>query len=116
MSEKFVYKILPPAAWEEARRSGVVAPSADDRRDGFLHLSAGGQIPGTLARHFATEPAVALVAFDAAALGAALRWERSRDGALFPHLYGALPAELAVGVWTLTRGRDGAFVLPAEIA
>lgn len=116
MSEARVFKILLPAAWAEARRQGEIAPSADDRRDGFLHLSAGGQIADTLARHFAEAAAVVIVTFEAAALGEALRWEPSRGGALFPHLYGALRTELAVGVWMLKRGADGAFVLPAEIA
>jgi len=111
-----IFKILRPEAWAAAECAGTVAVEGDDARDGFVHLSAGAQVAGTLARHFADAESLALVAFDASALGDALRWEASRDGALFPHLYGALRADAARAVWRLARGADGAFVLPAEIA
>ena len=108
----YVYKILSPAAWAEARRAGVLAAAGVDARDGFIHLSSAGQVVGTLALHFADADALALVAFETAALGDGLRWEASRDGALFPHFYGALAAT-AAQEWRLTRGADGAFVVPA---
>ena len=107
----FIYKILTPAAWSEAKRAGVLAATGVDARDGFIHLSGADQVAGTLARYFADADELALVAFDAAALGEGLRWEASRDGALFPHFHGVLVAT-AAREWRLTRGADGAFVLP----
>ena len=108
----YVYKILSQAAWAEARRTGVLAARGVDARDGFIHLSGADQVEGALARYFADADDLALVAFDAAALGPGLRWEASRDGASFPHFRGALSAT-AAREWRLTRGADGAFVVPA---
>ncbi len=90
-----VYKICPAAAWQAAVAEGVYRGSADDLRDGFIHLSTGAQLEGTLSRHFAGQRDLVRVAINPADLGAGLRWEPSRGGALFPHLYGELPVSLA---------------------
>lgn len=79
-------------------QAGAYRGSADDVRDGFIHLSAESQVEVTLRRHFAGQSDLVLVAFDASTLGEALRWEPSRDGALFPHLYGPLSPALALSV------------------
>jgi uncharacterized protein (DUF952 family) len=84
-----VYKLLRPAEWQAFDTSGEFAGSPDDIRDGFIHLSAADQLARTRAKYFAAEDVVA-VALDAAALGPALRWEVSRGGVEFPHLYRAL--------------------------
>ena len=107
-----VFKILPRSDWEAARASGAYAGSADDVRDGFIHLSTAAQLDGTARRHFAGKPDLLLVAFEAAALGAKLVWEPSRGGALFPHLYAALPAALAVWQTALPLGADGVPLIP----
>lgn len=86
----FVYKILRSAEWDAFDAAGVFEGSPDDRRDGFIHLSAADQVEATRARHFAGEAGLWRLALDAAALGDALRWEVSRGGAAFPHLYRAL--------------------------
>lgn len=86
-----IYKICEQAAWHEAERDGQYRGSADDARDGFIHFSAAAQVAGTAEKHFARKSGLMLVAVHAEALGAALRWERSRGGELFPHLYGAMP-------------------------
>jgi len=88
--QPFVYKILTRAQWSELRTKGEFAGSPDDLRDGFVHLSTLEQVPGTLAKHFAGQVGLVLVEVASAALGDALRWEASRGGALFPHLYGVL--------------------------
>ena len=88
-----VFKLLRAAEWSSFKAAGVFAGSADDRRDGFIHLSADDQVAATRAKYFADEPDVVLLALDAEALGAALRWEASRGGARFPHLYRALRVE-----------------------
>ncbi|MGL4397574.1 MAG: DUF952 domain-containing protein [Hyphomicrobium sp.] len=102
-----VYKILPRASWDTAVAGGAFAGSADDVRDGFIHLSAAHQIASTLERHFKGTSDLVLVAFDAAELGNALKWEASRGGALFPHLYAPLPTALARGVWQIATGSNG---------
>jgi uncharacterized protein (DUF952 family) len=85
-----VYKICDEQAWRACEAHGELPWSQDDVRDGFMHLSSAAQVPGTLARHFAGREGLWLLAVDEASLPA-LRWEPSRGGQLFPHLYGALP-------------------------
>jgi uncharacterized protein (DUF952 family) len=85
-----VYKIISAADWAAARRAGRMEGSDVDRRDGFIHLSTGAQAPGTFRRHFRGQQGLLILALDADRLGPALRWEVSRGGELFPHLYGPL--------------------------
>jgi uncharacterized protein (DUF952 family) len=86
-----IYKILRAEEWRAAQRDGVYRGSPDDARDGFIHFSSAAQTPGTFEKYFSGQRDLVLVAIDAYALGAALKWEASRGGALFPHLYGDLP-------------------------
>ena len=86
-----IYKICEAAEWRAAEQSGAFAGSEVDRRDGFIHFSTATQVAETAAKHFAQKAGLILVAVDAGALGPALKWETSRGGALFPHLYGVLP-------------------------
>lgn len=86
-----IYKLCPRALWREAERAGRFDGAPVDREDGFIHFSTAGQLQETADRHFRSEPDLLVVAVDAAQLGADLRWEVSRGGALFPHLYGPLP-------------------------
>jgi uncharacterized protein (DUF952 family) len=85
--QAWVYKILRAREWQAFRETGVFAGSADDLRDGFIHLSARDQVEGTRAKYFAAEPDIVVLRVPTAQLGADLRWEPSRGGALFPHLY-----------------------------
>ncbi|MFN0217442.1 MAG: DUF952 domain-containing protein [Hyphomicrobium sp.] len=103
-----VYKVVAASDWKRACKAGFFTGSVDDVRDGFIHLSTAGQLSGTLARHFKNQCELLLIAFDAAALGEALRWELSRDGALFPHLYAPLPTALAICTKPIAPGADGA--------
>ena len=88
-----VYKILRASEWDALRATGQTDGAPVDLADGFIHLSTAEQAPATAARHFAGETGLVLLALDAEALGAALEWEPSRGGALFPHLYRALRME-----------------------
>jgi uncharacterized protein (DUF952 family) len=97
MTRTKIYKVLRGAQWSEAQASGSFAGSPDDARDGFIHFSTAEQLEGTLERHFAGEQNLVVLEVDAAALGDALRWEPSRGGALFPHLYGELPMSAVLG-------------------
>jgi len=83
----YVYKILPKADWDALDRDGQLPLTGDDARDGFVHLSRAPQLHGTLQRHFADADNLVLLALDTANIGSALKWEESRKGELFPHLY-----------------------------
>jgi uncharacterized protein (DUF952 family) len=93
-----IYKICEQTSWRLAEQAGTYRGSAADARDGFIHFSTAAQLAGTLAKHFSGQRELLLVAVDVEALGAALKWEPSRGGDLFPHLYAALP--LSAVCWT----------------
>ena len=86
-----IYRIVTEAEWEAARAAGAFAGSEHDRRDGFIHFSTAEQLRGTAEKHYAGRSGLLLLTVDAGALTAPLKWEVSRGGALFPHLYGPLP-------------------------
>ena len=86
-ADALVFKILGGEELARLVREGTFAGSADDTRDGFIHLSTRAQVPGTIAKHFRGRGALFVVACVRARLGDALRWEAARGGALFPHLY-----------------------------
>ena len=109
---RFLFKILKAADWVEAEAHGHYRGSAVDARDGFIHLSAAHQARATAARHFAGEEGLVLVAFSEAGLDH-LKWEPSRGGDLFPHVYGPIPAGAALWVKPLPLV-GGAHVFPAE--
>jgi uncharacterized protein (DUF952 family) len=111
-----VYKICPARALQEARESRRFGGSADDARDGFIHLSAGHQVAGTLAKYFAGQRDLVLLAVDPGRLGKRLRWEESRGGELFPHLYGPLDLDHVLSVEALVLQEDGTHRLPEGVA
>jgi uncharacterized protein (DUF952 family) len=110
-----IYKVMTEAAFEASWSQGHFDGSADDLRDGFIHLSAAHQLAGTLAKYFAGQEGLVLLAVDPARLGPALKWETSRGGALFPHLYA--PLDLAAVLWVepLPLGPDSRHVLPEGV-
>ena len=110
---QMLYKIMTSDEWARAEREGVFEGSAVDHRDGFIHLSAAYQARETAARHFAGQADLVLVAFGADDL-AGLRWEPSRGGDLFPHVYGTLPAAAAAWVKPLPLA-GGAHQFPDEM-
>lgn len=107
-----IYKILETAAWHDAVAAGRFAGAAVDLADGYIHFSTAAQVRETAARHFAGREGLLLAAFDPAAFGDALKWEPSRGGALFPHLYVALDPAAALWVMPLPLGGDGAHIFP----
>jgi uncharacterized protein (DUF952 family) len=87
-----VYKILPRAEWMAAKSAGVFEGSALDRKDGYIHLSTAAQAGETARLHFRGQADLVLLTLEAERFGDALKWEPSRGGQLFPHLYGTLDA------------------------
>ncbi|GLH78635.1 glutathione S-transferase [Bradyrhizobium sp. SSBR45G] len=107
-----IYKICSASAWREAERQGVYRGSADDLRDGFIHFSTAAQVPETARKHFAGQSALFLVEVEADVLGAGLRWERSRNDELFPHLYGELDLGAVTAVHQMHSRPDGGHDIP----
>lgn len=107
MLEPRIYKIVPRALWVEAERSGRLIGAPVDLADGFIHFSTAAQVRETAARHFAGQDDLLLVTVDAARPGDRLKWEPSRGGALFPHLYGDLLMAWVIEVAPLPLGTDG---------
>lgn len=102
-----IYKIVSQSEWRAAEAAGVFAGAAVDLADGFIHFSAADQVEETAAKYFAGQTDLLLVCVDSAALGDALRWEVSRGGALFPHLYAPLSFDAVARVEPLRLGADG---------
>lgn len=93
-----IYKILPRADWLAARAAGRFEGSAVDLADGYIHFSTADQAQETARRHFAGQSDLVVLEVESVELGAALKWEPSRGGALFPHLYGPLDAKAVLAV------------------
>ncbi len=111
-----IYKVLRAPEWAELRRLGVSPGAPVDVADGFVHFSTGEQLAETCARHFAGETGLVLLALESEELGEALKWEPSRGGALFPHLYRELRMSDIVWQTDLPLGPDGRHRFPEGIA
>jgi len=98
--------------WEAAVRSGTYAGSSQDQEDGFIHFSTAGQLPESARKHRRGQPGLVLLIVDPHVLSKALRWEPSRGGALFPHLYGTLPLSAVRSVCDAPLDSEGVPVLP----
>jgi uncharacterized protein (DUF952 family) len=109
---KIIYKICEAALWRQAERAGVFRGASIDVHDGFIHFSSASQVRATAAKHFLGVDDLVLIAIEADALGDALKWEVSRGGELFPHLYGELPLGAVLWVKPLPLGADRQHVFP----
>jgi uncharacterized protein (DUF952 family) len=107
-----IYKICDATLWREAERFGMFRGSTADRRDGFIHFSTSAQVVETAMKHFDGMRDLLLVHVNAAKLGDRLKWEPSRGGALFPHLYGELDLTAVIRVEPLPLGADGRHEFP----
>jgi uncharacterized protein (DUF952 family) len=110
-----IYKISDRASWDQATRAGRYDGSEHDVRDGFIHFSTAAQSRETAAKHFTGQRDLILAAIDTAHLGPALKWEASRGGDLFPHLYAALSMRDVVWTKDLPLDGKGVHVFPAEM-
>ena len=107
-----IFKIVPETLWREAEAKGVFDGAPVDHADGYIHFSTEEQARETAAKHFSQQDGLLLAAINEALLGDALKYETSRGGALFPHLYG--PLDLAAVVWVkpLPLDADGTHIFP----
>lgn len=112
-SPKFVYKILRQTEWAQMNEANPFNGSADDLRDGFIHLSLGSQVQGTLDKHYTRSAtggqAIIIAEIDEALLGTELKYEISRGGAAFPHLYGPLKKSHINQHWVLPMDSSGRY-------
>lgn len=106
-----IFKIATRAQWQAAEASGAFEGAPIDLADGYIHFSTGGQVAETLAKHFAGQRDLLLLSVESDSLGDALRWEVSRGGQLFPHLYAALSLHLVTAVREIEVDEDGNHVL-----
>lgn len=112
---EFVYKIATAAIAAAAERQGVFTGMPIDHQDGYIHLSTAAQLGDTLSLHFRGQQDLVVMALRTAAIAEQLRWEPSRGGDLFPHLYGSLPMSAVVWTEPLAVPERGDVVLPEAV-
>ena len=115
MNDQHIYKVVSSAQWEQAESEGAFRGSGIDHADGFIHLSSADQVIETVKKHFAGQANLVLVTVDSIALGETLRWETSRNNALFPHVYGVIPMSAVIQVVPLPRGANGLHQFPEQL-
>lgn len=115
MNRALIFHICRQEEWAEAQAAGRYGGSSQDRADGFIHFSDSDQVQASAAKHRAGQDGLVLLTVEATALGAALKWEPSRGGALFPHLYGDLPLTAVKRVDDLPLGPDGRHRFPQDL-
>lgn len=93
-----IYKVVTAAQWRDAEARGVFEGAPVDIRDGYIHFSTADQLDETLSRHFAGQRDLLIITFESETFGDALKWEPSRGGQLFPHLYAPLPVSAALAM------------------
>ena len=113
MNELFAYKVLTAEQFDQFKADGVFKGALVDLADGYMHMSTREQAADTVAKHFAGQDRLVMLMIDLAPFGDAVKWEVSRGGALFPHLYGELPMSAVAGKVVLRIGDDGLHQFPA---
>ena len=110
-----IYKIVTKESWDKAKQNGLYEGSQDDQRDGYIHFSSRETLQGTLDKHFKDKTNLLLIAVNAKDLGQTLKWEPSRGGALFPHLYAPLPTTHILWEKPLQQLENGSHTLPIDL-
>jgi uncharacterized protein (DUF952 family) len=113
--KNFIYKLFRRGEWAEAKKAGIFLGSPHDRRDGYIHFSDAHQVRTTFSKYFAGEDRPILAAIAAADAGENLKWEVSRGGDKFPHLYGPLNLKSVRAVFEIVRDAAGSPIFPPEI-
>jgi uncharacterized protein (DUF952 family) len=116
MTSQPIYHVCRREEWKAGKAAGVYQGSSQDISDGFIHFSTSAQVRRSAAKHRAGQSGLELLTVEPSALGDFLRWEPSRAGELFPHLYGALLLTAVLRVDDLPLGPDGLHVFPPPFA
>lgn len=111
----FIYHVCLQSDWAEAVTQGAYEGSSDDRRDGFIHFSTAAQLRESVAKHRPGQDGLVLLEVETARLGEHLKWEPSRNGALFPHLHGPLDPAVVRRSWPLPLGQNGSHLFPEDL-
>ncbi len=112
MNDRLIFKIVTRTEWEEAKTEGTFRGSEVDFADGYIHFSSRNQLQETAEKHFAGQEDLLLVAVSEDKLGDSIRWEESRGGQLFPHLYSDLMVSQVDEVWNFPLDHEGQRVYP----
>ena len=115
MTKGLIYHICRQEEWQAGESAGAYGGSSQDLADGFIHFSGPDQVRASAAKHRAGQEGLVLLEVEASVLGPNLKWEASRGGALFPHLYGPLDPAAVMRVLPLPLGPDGQHVFPAGL-
>ncbi|WP_026986774.1 DUF952 domain-containing protein [Fodinicurvata fenggangensis] len=114
-NSSFIYHVCHRTDWTEAVDQGSHQGSEDDRRDGFIHFSTAAQLRESVAKHRAGQDDLVLLEVAPSSLGKNLKWEASRNGALFPHLHGPLDPAVVRRSWPLPLGQNGSHLFPEDL-
>ena len=112
MKDKVIYHMCRTDEWQTAQETGIYPGSSQDQADGFIHFSTKQQVWTSAAKHRRGQDGILLLSVETSQLGTALKWEPSRGGALFPHLYGPLAVAAVIDATPLPLGDDGIHVFP----
>jgi uncharacterized protein (DUF952 family) len=115
MIENTAYRLATPDRWAEIMTDGQFDGDPHDVADGFIHLSAAHQVEGTLVKHYNDHERLVLVEIDLTALGDTVKWEVSRGGEKFPHVFGSIPVSAVRGIRHVLRNEDKDWVLPNDL-
>ncbi|WP_412545336.1 DUF952 domain-containing protein [Maricaulis sp. MIT060901] len=115
MTDKIAYRLATPERWAEVMAAGVFEGDPHDIADGFIHLSAASQVEGTLLKHYNQHERLVLAEIGLEGLGDTVKWEVSRGGELFPHIYGTIPASAVRGVRLIGRNEEGGWIMPNDL-
>lgn len=114
-NDSAIYHMCRKEEWNAAEKAGAYGGSSQDVADGFIHFSSAAQVVKSAAKHRAGQEGLVLLRVDPTKLGDALKWEASRGGHLFPHLYGDLPVSAVIAVYDVPVGPDGLHRFPSEL-
>lgn len=113
--DPYIYKVLRPHEWDALTSDGIFKGSVHDKVDGFIHFSTRSQLRETIEKHYQGVDKIIIVEVDAHISGPALKWEPSRGGDLFPHLYADLLLSTRTRDWVLIRNQNGSYDYPKDI-
>ncbi len=115
LSKDYIYKVVTAQQWAVAQEQGEFVGAPIDLEDGYIHFSNAAQVKETVSKHFAGQLDLLIVTVDPEKLGDSLKWEPSRGGDLFPHLYAHLSMDHVEAVADLPIGKNGEHLFPSDL-